>query len=276
MKLVNIEILEKDDEHIKFVIENVTNSFVNSLRRVLISEIPTMAIVEVWIVENNTVLYDKILSHRLGLIPLKTDLDTYKFPEECECVGTGCPQCRVSFTLSQEAINEDLMVYSGHLEPADPKVVPVSDKIPIVKLIKGQKVVLEAYGSLGIGKKHAKWQSSTTSSFKNYPNVEIDYDKCTNCEDCITACPRNVFVKKAKKVVVEQVLDCTLCKECIKICEDAAVNLSWADDKFIFNVETSGAMPPEELIKQALQVLNKKAEGFLAALKDKLSNGSDD
>ena len=273
---MNIEILEKDDEHVKFIIEGVTNSFVNSLRRVLLSEIPTMAIVEVWIVENNTVLYDKILSHRLGLIPLKTDLESYNFPDECECGGSGCPQCRVSFTLSQEALNEDVMVYSGHLEPADPKIVPVSDKIPIVKLIKGQKVVLEAYGSLGIGKNHAKWQASTTSSFKNYPIIEIDDNKCTNCEQCMEICPQNVFIKKNKKVAVERILDCTLCKECVKICEDSAINLSWFEDKFIFNVETSGAMPAEELVKQALIVLRKKAEDFLTELNKKLTNGNDD
>ncbi|NHI91706.1 MAG: DNA-directed RNA polymerase subunit D [Candidatus Lokiarchaeota archaeon] len=276
VKSVNIKILEKDEEHIKLIIEDVSNSFVNSLRRVLISEIPTIAIEEVWIVENNTVLYDKILAHRLGLIPLKTDLESFNLPAECGCGGAGCPQCRVSFTLTKEAVNEDVMVYSGDLESADPKVVPVSDKIPIVKLMKGQKVVLEAYGILGIGKDHAKWQASNTSSYKYYPNVEIDYDKCTNCEDCIEICPRKVFGKKDKKVIVERNIECSLCRECIKACEDDAINLNWFENKFIFNVETSGSMPAEELIFQALKVLNKKAEGFLNELKNVLTNGSED
>ncbi|MHA1785796.1 MAG: DNA-directed RNA polymerase subunit D [Candidatus Helarchaeota archaeon] len=267
VNFVNIEILEKSNDHIKFVVGDVSSSLVNSLRRVLISEIPVMAIEEVWILENNTVLYDKMLAHRLGLIPLKTDLESFKLPSECECQGAGCPQCRVTFTLSKEAVNEDEIVYSGDLVSSDPKTVPVVDNIPIVKLIKGQKVELEAYSVLGIGKEHTKWQASTTSSYKNYPKIEIIENACTNCENCIDACPQKLFVLKDKKVVLENILNCTLCKECIKACEDDAINLNWYEDKFIFNVESSGALPPEVLVFQALKIFNLKVQNFLEEIK---------
>ena len=128
MHFLKIEILEKNNDIIKFIVDDVAPSFVNALRRILISEIPVMAIEEVWITENSSIVYDKVMSHRLGLIPLKTDLESFNLPSECECEGIGCPQCRVSFSLSKEALTEDIYVYSGDLEPDDPKVVPVVDR----------------------------------------------------------------------------------------------------------------------------------------------------
>ncbi len=265
---MKIEILEKDNEQIKFIVEDVSASFVNALRRILISEVPVMAIEEVWITENSSIVYDKIMSHRLGLIPLKTDLESFNLPSECECEGIGCPQCRVSFSLSKEAVTEDVVVYSGDLEPDDPKVVPVVDNIPIIKLNKGQKVEFEAYAILGIGKNHAKWQSSTTTSYKMIPIININEKKCTNCEECIKNCPQNIFLKKDKKITTQNINNCSLCKECLKACEDEAIDLSWNQRKFIFIVESTGAMPPEELVIEALKILNKKVTNFLEEIKN--------
>ena len=265
---MKIEILEKDNDQITFIVEDVAASFVNALRRILISEIPVMAIEEVWITENSSIVYDKIMSHRLGLIPLKTDLESFNLPSECECDGVGCPQCRVSFSLSKEATTEDIYVYSGDLEPDDPKVVPVVDNIPIVKLNKGQKVEFEAYAILGIGKDHAKWQSSTTTSYKVVPIIEINENKCTNCEKCINTCPQNIFIKKDKKIAIQNINNCSICKECLKACEDEAINLSWHERKFIFTVESTGAIPPEELVIHALKILNSKVTEFLEEVKN--------
>ena len=65
----------------------------------MLTEIPVMAIDEVIILKNDSPLYDEIIAHRLGLIPLKTDLESYKLPEECECEGYGCSLCQVSLTF---------------------------------------------------------------------------------------------------------------------------------------------------------------------------------
>ncbi|MEM2875742.1 MAG: DNA-directed RNA polymerase subunit D, partial [Candidatus Bathyarchaeia archaeon] len=92
-------------------------------------------------------------SHRLGLIPIRTDLDAYNLPEECSCKSEfGCPLCRASFTLNVESKDGIRVVYSGDLIPENPKVIPVSMRIPIVKLISGQRIRLEAYARLGKGK----------------------------------------------------------------------------------------------------------------------------
>ena len=71
---------------------------------IALAEVPCMAIEEVVMIENSSILQDEIIAHRLGLTPLKTDLDAYSTPEECECKSEfGCPTCRVTLTLDAEA-----------------------------------------------------------------------------------------------------------------------------------------------------------------------------
>src|SRR3989338_9050267 len=46
-------------------------SLANAIRR-SVAEVPTLAINEVEIFKNDSAIYDEMLAHRLGLIPLKT------------------------------------------------------------------------------------------------------------------------------------------------------------------------------------------------------------
>jgi DNA-directed RNA polymerase II subunit RPB3 len=98
---INIEILEKSKQHVKFVLSNCDLAFANALRRIMISEIPTMAIELVSIYNNTSVLSDNLLAHRLGLIPLvSTDVSHYKFTHDCACKEEDkCPSCRAFFRL---------------------------------------------------------------------------------------------------------------------------------------------------------------------------------
>ena len=123
-----------------------------------------MAIDDVVILENSSVMFDELLAHRLGLIPLKTDLDRFNLPEDCDCKSTlGCPKCRVLLVLDVEANDKIKTVSSLDLVSEDPETKAISDSIPIVKLAPGQKVKLEAYARLGKGSDHAKWQATSAS-----------------------------------------------------------------------------------------------------------------
>ena len=68
--MVEIQIIEKTDEYLRFIVSGVNVPFVNALRRIMITEVPTMAIDEIVILENSSILNDEILAHRMGLIPL--------------------------------------------------------------------------------------------------------------------------------------------------------------------------------------------------------------
>lgn len=157
---MKIEMLEKKDNTLKFVLEDATPAFANALRRIMISELPVLAIEDVDLFENNSALYDEVIAHRLGLIPITTDPKAYNLQEECTCKGKGCSKCTVTFALSKKGPGT---VYSGDLKSSDKEAVPADSNIPIVKLAENQKLKLEAIAILGKGKDHAKWQPGVIS-----------------------------------------------------------------------------------------------------------------
>jgi DNA-directed RNA polymerase II subunit RPB3 len=70
IKRPRIEIRELTTEKIVFLIHDVDVSYCNSLRRIIMSDVQTMAIDLVEIEENTSVFHDEYIAHRLGLIPL--------------------------------------------------------------------------------------------------------------------------------------------------------------------------------------------------------------
>ena len=165
--LVDVKILESGESTITVALQKVPRTYANALRRFAVSEVPVMAIDDVVILENSSVVYDELLAHRLGLVPLRTDLKRYVLPEACDCKNPlGCSKCRVLLVLDAETASSAKTVYSGDLRSEDEYVRPVADRIPLVKLAPGQKVKLEAYARLGRGREHAKWQPSAVSVLK--------------------------------------------------------------------------------------------------------------
>ncbi len=162
---MDIKVLSREQDTLRFVLSDVSPAFANAIRRIILAEVPVMAIDDVMILENSSVMYDEILAHRLGLIPVTTD-QTYNLPEECTCKSElGCEKCRASLSLEVEASDPVEVVYTSNLKPENPEVKPVSDKIPIIKLAQGQRVKLEAYARLGRGRDHAKWQSASACTY---------------------------------------------------------------------------------------------------------------
>ncbi len=160
-----IKILESSDSRIKVSIKGVDRVYANALRRFAISEVPCMAIDDVVIQQNSSVLYDEILAHRLGLIPLSTDLKGYVLPQDCSCkTDLGCSKCRVLLVLNAVATDDVKTIYSGDLRSEDESVKPYVDNIPIVKLAPDHEIKLEAYAKLGKGRDHAKWQPVSVST----------------------------------------------------------------------------------------------------------------
>ena len=76
-KMTVIEIKSKTEEELVFDIKGVEPTVVNTLRRIMIAEIPTMAIESVIINQNTSIIPDEVLAHRLGLIPIMADANDF-------------------------------------------------------------------------------------------------------------------------------------------------------------------------------------------------------
>ena len=242
----------------------------------MLSEIPVMAVDEVIILKNDSPLYDEILAHRIGMIPLTTDLVTYKLPQECECGGLGCPLCQVSLTceINNES-NAPIMVYSGDLKSNDPKIVPVNNEIPIVKIDKNNKLIIEAYANLGIAKDHVKWQAVSNVFYRFYPEIDFDDNKCANCPDkCIVSrmCPKKLYDfsnKKKPSLVEDYWKTCDLCRSCEDNCPEKAIKTTWKENMYIFSIESDGVLPFNELIKKTFEIFLEKIQEFTENLEER-------
>ncbi|MFL6327668.1 MAG: DNA-directed RNA polymerase subunit D [Nitrososphaeraceae archaeon] len=167
----SMDVVQKEDQRIIIKFNNVPRQYVNAIRRLSISEVPTLAIDDVVILDNSSVMHDEAIAHRLGLIPLRTDLSRFVMPHDCDCKSTlGCSKCRVLLVLDSEASEKTKVVTSGELLSEDELVKPVSKDIPIIILAPSQKLKFEAYARLGVGKDHAKWQPTSAAIVKDGNN----------------------------------------------------------------------------------------------------------
>jgi len=260
---MEIEFASLDDTLARFTLAGANPGFANAFRRAMIGEVPTLAIEDVRIYDNTSALFDEMLAHRLGLIPIKTDLTSYTTQDKCACSGAGCTGCIATFTLSVEGPKT---VLSSDLIPQDPKTTPVYDNIPIVKLVKGQKLVIEARAVANTGREHAKWQPTLVCGYKNYPVITIG-DACDACGMCVDECPREILAVKGKRVNVihGKLPDCSMCRLCEKACmatgigEEPAIRISAEPDRFIFVVESDGSLPVKEIMERALTYIKEQS-----------------
>jgi len=270
-----VRILDLDDEKIRFILDGVDVAFANALRRAMISDVPCMAIDDLFIFDNSSVVHDEVLAHRIGLMPLKTDLDNYVLPEECECQSElGCDKCRVVLTLDVETETGTRTVVSGDFVSVDPNVVPTSQDIPLTKLAPNQAVRIEAYARLGTGKIHAKWQPVSEAIYQHVAEIEIDDERCTACAECVKACPSDVFEIEGGKLTIVDVNACILCGDCVKACpvEPSALTQGVSVDSFLFTVESTGCLPPEKIVSEAGRILVAKLDEF----SEKIEKGETD
>ncbi|MEM1688940.1 MAG: DNA-directed RNA polymerase subunit D [Candidatus Hadarchaeales archaeon] len=259
---MEIEIVKKDGLKLEFILNGSDPAFANSLRRAAIGEVPTMAVDEIEVIENESPLYDEIIAHRLAMIPLRTPAKGYVLPDECKCGGKGCPKCTVEMSLDVEG---PAIVKSGDIQSSDKEVVPVSNEIPIVELQPGQRLVLNIYARLGLGKDHAKWMPGLVF-YRYFPVIEVGKE-CNGCGKCVEACPREVLAVEEKELKVKRLMECILCRACVEVCPRNAIEVKGDPTKFIFKVESSGALPPEEIVLKAVESLRKGFEDAGKAFK---------
>ena len=148
----SIQVLSTDPKKISVRLKGVPLQYANALRRICLNGVPIFAIDTVDVIENSSAMMDESIAHRLGMIPLKTELSRFNEPDS-----------RVLLVLDSGNKETSETVTSADLLSQDEVVKPISNKIPIAYLAPGQKIKIEAYARLGRGTEHAKWNSSNVS-----------------------------------------------------------------------------------------------------------------
>lgn len=285
---MRIEIIKLDAEEIVFDLVGVDVSIANALRRIMLAEVPTIAIEKVYISNNTSIIHDEVLAHRMGLIPIKVDPHKLEWLPPGEEDGTEsdtivfrydvtCPPPESGLTPEQlQTYNYNALSKSLKWEPvgdqseafANDPPRPVHDDIVVAVLRPGQSIELEVHCIKGVGKDHTKFSPVATATYRLLPHISIP--EAITHEDAVELkkmCPMNVFdiedMGGIPTATVARPRDCTMCRECIRR-EGMTdkVHLKRVADHFIFSVESTGVMPPEEIVREAISVLRDKAIKF--------------
>ncbi|KAF8528988.1 DNA-directed RNA polymerase, partial [Hysterangium stoloniferum] len=271
---VRIRDLKRD--RVNFVLENVDLAFANSLRRVVMADIPTVAIDMVEIESNTTVLADEFIAHRLGMVPLiSTNCDEgIRYTRECSC-ASHCQYCSVELRLNITCQEGSLDITSNHLdvntgsqgmdegeagdEPSKRgdgfgwpvgKDEPGFQPVLLCKIRKGQELKLRCIARKGIAKEHAKWSPCSAIAFEYDPHNKLRHTSHWFEQD-----------ERAEWPLSENAVEEDPPRE------DEPFDFLAKPEKFYMTVETVGSLKPKEVIIKGLEELQTKLANLIHGLK---------
>lgn len=270
-------------ERLEFELRRVDNAFANGLRRVLLAEVPTLAIDSVTIHANTSVFADEMIAHRLGLTPMfSMKAREMHYLRECPVGGCGKCEIRGSLTVSCPDTQHCVKVYATDMRVDDNSVYPVctEDKSGpwLATLGRSQEIRCDFIIRKGIGKIHAKFMPVATVAMHYASDIRINNNGFQNftdveCKQWVNRCPRNVFEfdGQRKQVMVARPKECIFCKECLspeppfdKLQEPLVLIRRKQYDSgvydFTFVVESTGVLPVVQLTFDAIAVLHAKLE----------------
>jgi DNA-directed RNA polymerase subunit D len=256
---MKLELVKKKKGKITFEIKGESPGYVNTLRRLFMSEVPTMAIQTVEFRKNSSALYDEIVAHRLGLLVLKTDVGSYNFPtpgaEESSAT-------HVTFTLKATGPKT---IYASDLKSSDSKVVPVYPETIIMKLFDKQEVELTASACLGFGKDHMKW-SPCLASYYYKPKITVN-NKSPALSEFLDKYPPQVKTKG--QIDIEKIDSPELIDACRDVNNDIVkIEYENPHSEFVFTIESWGQMAPEKIVEEGVARYNTSLDEFKKLLKD--------
>jgi DNA-directed RNA polymerase subunit D len=238
--IMDIKKVYEEGDVTKYLVKNTSQVLMNTLRRAIMTNVPCLAIDDVQIYENDSVVFDEMLANRLGLLPIKTDTKTYKTGDTVKLVlektGPG-------------------IVTSKDIKCTDPKIEILDKKIIITKLGKDQNLKLEMTAKMSTGDEHARFQPAIIS----YNEViEIDNDKGYDTKAILAEMPKGSIEVKAGKLFFSDPYNTKNQNQHLDILKKHGVKTKFLETDFVLTIESTGQLTPKEVIDSAIEQLTQK------------------
>lgn len=296
-----ITINRLEDDVMEFDLIGVDPAVANALRRILIAEVPTVCIEHVFVVENTSIIQDEVLAHRLGLVPMKIDPHEIemKTPEEgANEKNTVVFKLKVACKREGGAmVNDKVLSGSLHWLPDGSEMPdetscrfasgqhhmfsgkapePVHQDILLAKLRPGQVIELEAHCVKSIGKDHAKFSPVATAWYRLLPEVKllgpVNDEMAAELMQLAPGLFEHVDDGRGRRQL--KVNDARGCEMHLEKLRRLLEQEQWQDvlqirkkkDHFIFTIESTGVLPAEQLLVEALDILINKCEKLVQKL----------
>ncbi|HKW43222.1 MAG TPA: DNA-directed RNA polymerase subunit D [Thermoplasmata archaeon] len=271
---MKVKVLSETPDGMRLLLEETEPAFANAIRRVLVSDVPKMAIEDVEFhlgpiraedgkeYESVSPLFDEMIAHRLGLVPIPTDLGLYNRREDCPtCHGEGCPNCTIIYSVNKRGPG---LVTSSDLEPiGDTKLRPKDTNIPIVKLGDGQAMLIYATAILGTGRDHAKWQSTHGVGYRYYPILKAGTKALDALDPEVPYCESHMqSTSTEEEEVLELSPDCKVCKKFKEQYKVDSVKAGNDPTRIVLEFETDGSLSSKAVLVAALDILGKRFSEF--------------
>ena len=281
---MKVNVLKMDDYYAQVEFKDVNYSFVNSIRRSLVSMVPCLALHEIDFhmgslgsyvdeesgdereYESISAMFNEIVAHRIGMLPVPTDEKTIE--AFGDSIDDDTKQPDIMYSLHKQG---PCTVYSGDLEPVsgDTSLVIPETNVPLVKLAEGQAILVYAKAKIGNAQKHTKWQCAVAPRFYQAPTINVSSGKGSKA--IFDIIDKKNFKKKGKSHVIDNPVEA---HEALRKLEQLwndkeakeAMEVSTKKDHFIFEFETNGAMKAKLALEQALKALDGHCNELASAM----------
>ncbi|XP_014479492.1 PREDICTED: DNA-directed RNA polymerases I and III subunit RPAC1 isoform X2 [Dinoponera quadriceps] len=302
-KTLKIKVIEDKDNVLEFDMIGCSATLVNAFRRILLSEVPSMAIEKIYIINNTSVIQDEVLAHRLGLIPLRADPRLFEYTSsharkddevsdedtlryELKVICTKNPQ------KSQESYLPEETYKNSNVYSRDIKWVPIGrqaeifpngaeqlrvleDDILICKMRPGHEIHAYMHAVKGISKDHAKFSPVSIATYRLLPHIELLKPVTGENADLLKRCFSPGVIEIMEEETSSGEREARVKSARYDYCSrnvfrypelKDCVKLTRIPDHFIFTVETLGALPSTVLFKEAVKILKTKCMTFVDEL----------
>ena len=129
-------------------------------------------------------------------------------------------------------------------------------------MIEGQSIQFIATATLGKGKEHVKWSPCHVYYYNEL--LIVVNNKSKKFEEVKDKYPKSIF--KNDKIDKSLIIENNLFEACEGIC-DEVVNVTYDEESFIFNIESFGQLKLEQIVENALLLVDRELDEFLNLLK---------